>query len=249
MRKQGRLAAIAVLCVGMFASAEASAHTEKTKTAASVEFTGSAFEANVESSGSCIKNRKVSLFRRGENGSLGKVSTDTDGNAVFSGLARVNGDYYVKVSRKVLKKNDKHKHLCKPAKSRSNQDALVRDCDEVKLFDGSGGDGSTNVDVDDDLTVDVDGERRYTDLDDFANSYPPISIGPVSFGESIHIVAINGVFGGPFALDPLWVECTSTINGGSAVLDATGVPDGGSGDPGFVFYDESFPMPVTGPPR
>ncbi len=235
----GPLAALAVMA-GVLA-APASAHTDKTASSATISWTGSGFEGDVESSQPCIVKRKVSLFRRGDNGALARAKTDANGNWQIDDIERVNGDYHVKVAKRVLKRNRNHKHICKRAAPKANKDAKVRDCDEVTLF---GGDASPNVDVDDDIRVDLEGETVFLDSDGFATSHPPISLGPISFGESIRIVATNGPFGGPIGLDPLHVECSSASGSGSEVLDPTGVPPGGDEDPGFVFYDETYDMPT-----
>lgn len=236
--------AVATLCAFAFTATQAAAHTAQTPSSATIEWTGTGFEGQVDSSKRCTKNREVSIFRRGQTDELATLTSDEDGNFVAPSLPRQNGDYHAKVAKRVLKKNDDHKHTCQPGKSSRSQDALVRDCDEVTVFDGSGGDGSQAVDVDDDITVDVEGDRRFTDLDDFAQALPAFSIGPVSFGESIHIVAINGEFGGPVGLDPLYVQCSRADAGsGSAALDAAGVPPGGD-QPVGVFYDETYPMPT-----
>ena len=175
MRTGVQLTALALMCAGMLAPSIAAAHTEKTSTSVTISRAGDDFGGLVDSSDSCTGKRKVSLLRRGEKGNFGKATSNGAGGWTVEDVPRENGDYYAKVAKRVLKSNQNHNHLCKPAKSKKSQDALVRDCDEVTLFDGSGGDGSQDVDVDDDLTVDVEGERRYTDLDGFANSYPPIS--------------------------------------------------------------------------
>ena len=238
------LATGAVMLLGGFMSSEALAHTQKEPTKITVAWDGAEFDGEVESDNlNCVDNRKVRLYRRGDSLALASTTTDDEGGWTI-GIARVNGDYYAKVAKRLLKKNDRHKHTCKPDTSNRNQDALVRDCDEVIIFDGSGGDGSEAVDVDDDITVDVEGDRRFTDTDGFAQALSPFSIGPVSFGESIQIVAYNGQFAGPVGLDPLYVRC-SRINGGSgsAILDAVGVPSGGDEEVG-IFYDETYPMPT-----
>ncbi|MDX6585895.1 MAG: hypothetical protein QOI31_368 [Solirubrobacterales bacterium] len=234
--------ALAALLAG---TSTAGAHTEKTPSSVSVSWDGSAFDAGVDSSQPCIKKRKVSLFKRGENGALATGTTDANGNSSFSGLARENGDYYAKAAKRVLKKNDKHLHMCKAAKS--DTDAKVRDCDQTTLFDASNGNGSQNIDVDDDMQVFVEGIEAFIDGDGYATSNPPIQLGPVSFGDDIQIVARNsGFFGpGPVSIEPISVQCSTGGGSGSVALDATGVPPGGpDAGGGEVFYDETYQLPV-----
>ena len=238
------LATGAVMLLSGFMSSEALAHTQKDPTEVTIEWDGAEFDGEVNSEKqSCVDNRKVRLFRRGESGALASTRADEEGSWSI-GIARQNGDYYAKVSKLVLKKNDRHKHFCKPDKSNRSQDALVRDCDEVTLFDGSGSDGSTDVDVDDDIAIYVEGREVFVDNDDFAGPISPMALGPVSFGEDIRIVATNSSsFGfGPVSIDPLSVGCSSAAGSGSAVLDATGFS--GEDDEGVVFYDETYAMPV-----
>jgi len=224
-------------------SSEAIAHTEKEPTSVTIAWDGTEFDGEVDSDSlKCVDNRKVRLFRRGKSSALASTRSDEEGSWTI-GITRKNGDYYAKVSKLTLKKNDRHTHVCSPDKSARSDDALVRDCDDVVIFDGSGGDGSEDVDVDDDITVDVEGQRRYTDLDNFAQALTPFSIGPVSFGEDIHVVAINGQFAGPVGLDPLYVRCTRPGGTGTAALDAVGVPAGGD-EPSGPFYNETYPMPT-----
>ncbi len=238
------LATGAVMLLGGFMSSEALAHTQKVPTEVTISWDGAEFDGEVNSEKlSCVDNRKVRLFRRGESSALASTRADEEGSWTI-GITRQNGDYYAKVSKLVLKKNDRHKHFCKADKSNRSQDALVRDCDQVTLFDGSGGDGSQEVDVDDDLVVSVEGREVFVDNDDFAGPIPPMALGPVSFGEDIRIIATNSSsFGfGPVSIDPLSVQCSSSGGSGSAVLDGTGYS--GEAEAGVVFYDETYAMPV-----
>lgn len=239
------LATGAAVLLGGFMSSEALAHTKKEATNVTIEWDGAEFGGLVDSDDqACVDKRKVRLFRRGEQSALASTKSDADGTWTI-GITRQNGDYYAKVSKLVLKKNDNHTHICKAGKSRPSQDALVRDCDEVTLFDGSGGDGSTDVDVDDDIAVYVEGREVFVDNDDFAGPIPPMALGPVSFGEDIRIVATNSSsFGfGPVSIDPLSVQCSSSGGSGSAVLDGTGFS--GEDEAGVAFYDETYAMPTV----
>ena len=135
-----------------------------------------------------------------------------------------------------------HKHICKRAAPKANKDAKVRDCDEVTLF---GGDGSPNVDVDDDIRVDIEGETVFLDSDGSANSHPPIALGPIGLWQSPSGSSPNKrPVRRPHRARSPHVECSSASGSGSAVLDPTGVPSGGEEDPGFVFYDETYDMPT-----
>ena len=122
----------------------------------------------------------------------------------------------------------------------------MRDCDAVTLFDFSNGGGSQSIDVDDDMTVRVDGVDTYVDSDGVATSPPPIPLGPLDFGQSIRILASNSPhFGtGPVSLEPIYAQCSSNAGSGFVALDATGVPTGGNAPAGVTFYDETYPLPV-----
>lgn len=81
------------------------------------------FDGTVSSSKArCEKKRKVSLRMRESDGSTSVVSTDnTDATGAWeiqpSGTV-APGDYFVKVSKKVLRKSSKHRHVCKKAVSK-----------------------------------------------------------------------------------------------------------------------------------
>ncbi len=130
------LATGAMMLLGGFMSSEALAHTQKEPT----KITVGVGRCRVRRRGrirqpDCVDNRKVRLYRRGDSLALASTTTDDEGGWTI-GIPRVNGDYYAKVAKRLLKKNDRHKHTCKPDTSNRNQDALVRDCDEVIIFDG-----------------------------------------------------------------------------------------------------------------
>jgi hypothetical protein len=244
--RRGKIAlatgAAALLFGGL--GSEALAHTDKTPASVSINRAGDDFGGVVSSSKSCEKQRKVSLFRRGDTGALDNTTTNGAGGWTIEGVSVETGNYYVTVAKRVLKSNKDHKHICKGTKSKPGNDVKVRDCDETTLFDGSGSDGSQNIDADDDLEVFVEGESVFKDDDGFAQALPPINLGPVGFGEEIRIVATNGPFGGPVGLDPISVQCSTPGGSGSAVLDGTGVASGSDQAANSVFYDETYVMPT-----
>ena len=114
------------------------------------------------------------------------------------------------------------------------------DCASAVLSGGPG--GTENVDVDDDLQIFVNGTSVFVDDDEFASAHPPISVGPVSNGDQIRVVASDSeIFGGNRFLSPLYLHCPST--GAVQTLDANGHPPDCCYAPvpgGVVFYDQTF---------
>lgn len=68
----------------------------------------------------CAKNRAVTLRMRAADGSSTVVGTDlTDANGawVIAPSTAAPGTYFAAVAKKVLRKNTKHRHVCKKAVS------------------------------------------------------------------------------------------------------------------------------------
>jgi hypothetical protein len=116
------IAALAVSVVGV-----ASAHTKRFNTNVTINFDpspyGDSFFGKVKSGKkACKKNRTVKVFRkrpgpddqfdgRDKSNRRGRWRI-TDGNAA-------PGNYYAKAKKKVLKNNNRHKHVCKRDRSRT----------------------------------------------------------------------------------------------------------------------------------
>lgn len=69
----------------------------------------------------CEKMRTVKLFKRAADGSGTSVGTDlTDANGawVITPSRVAPGTYFAKVTKRVLRKNTKHRHICKRAFSK-----------------------------------------------------------------------------------------------------------------------------------
>lgn len=68
----------------------------------------------------CVKGRTVTLFQRTATGStkVGTAVTDINGAWQISPSASVApGDYYAEVAKRVIRKDTKHRHICKGAVS------------------------------------------------------------------------------------------------------------------------------------
>ena len=122
-------ALIAVLAVGAVGfAAVAAAHTVRFDSAISAKYERptktktAAFAGEVSSpKARCMKNRTVNVRLRQTDGSsvvVGSGSTDAAGEwrIEFADLAK--GTYFAQVKKKALRKNKKHKHICKRAFSK-----------------------------------------------------------------------------------------------------------------------------------
>jgi hypothetical protein len=71
----------------------------------------------------CVAGRAVTLFRStgGNNTAYGEATASASGDFKFDPKGQVfqQGTYYAEAARKVLKKNKRHRHICKPAASAS----------------------------------------------------------------------------------------------------------------------------------
>lgn len=242
----GRRLIIAVAVVGASALIAPAADAHETKDAAKVtiSFQGqpeSVFSGEVTSNAKrCVKNRKVTVFRRTDRLNLGSVTSKRNGSWTFPMPPPPNGDYLAKVAKKVSGSGN-HKHICKAARSKVG--ALVAfSCSDVKITGSE--DSAGTLSVDDDLEVFVNDVSAFNDNDEFAQDLSAISLGALEVGDSIRLVASNSTaFGmGPVQIDPIWIHCFRTDGGiGSIELDNTGFA--GEADEGAVFYDETYAMP------
>jgi len=115
--------AAAMLTVGAIGAGVATAHTKRFTTTVTIEAAGSpsgdSFSGDVDSrKNACLKNRKVTIIREQGDQEVGSDRTNGDGHYVvdIDGFVQP-GDYYAKVKKKVLKRNNEHKHICKKATS------------------------------------------------------------------------------------------------------------------------------------
>lgn len=122
------MAAVALMSVAFVSGA--AGHTFKADTTVSAKFnkpdkkdpaaTGT-FDGSVGSTTPrCVKMRKVTLYQRAADGSstaVGTDLTDASGAWVIAPSNVVPGDYYAKVAKRVIRKNSKHRHICKTAVS------------------------------------------------------------------------------------------------------------------------------------
>ncbi len=105
----------------------ASAHRVIYKSTVSIKFTtsayGDSFSGKVRSPRArCVKRRSVRVFRvaTGPDTVIGTdTSSDTGAWVVNPGGFASPGDYYAKAKRKVLKRNARHRHICRGATSRT----------------------------------------------------------------------------------------------------------------------------------
>ena len=114
------LAAFMALSAGV-----ASAHKVRHSSTVTINFDddpyGDTFFGTVNSpKPACERNRTVRVKR--EAGAtdpvFGSDITDEDGDySVSTGAQAAPGDYYAKAKRRVLKRNNNHKHICRAAKS------------------------------------------------------------------------------------------------------------------------------------
>ncbi len=123
------IAAVALMSVAFVSGA--AAHTFRADTAVSIKFekakgndptATSSFEGNVTSEKArCQKKRTVRVLQRTEGGAteVGSDLTDADGfwQVPLSGDV-APGAYYAKVTKRVIRKDTKHRHVCKRAVSK-----------------------------------------------------------------------------------------------------------------------------------
>lgn len=245
---QGRMMKVTVAALAAMAMVPALAHghTVKKATTVTIEYGehpefGQAFFGEVNSpSGKCVRNREVTVAPR-SGLPLGSVMSDADGDWVMPTPGVANGDYFASVSKRVTKRNQDHKHICKAAESQDDV-TIAHSCESVVLT-GSG-DYTDKLSVDDDLEVFVNDVSTYLDDNQEAGDLDPVPLGPLTAGDSIRIVAKNSdLFGdGPVSIDPIWLHCFATDGGiSSTALDENGFS--GEAVEGATFYDATFVMP------
>jgi hypothetical protein len=120
-------AAVAMLVVGAVGAGVVTAHKKKIKSTVTISWNdnivgpydeGDRFEGDVGSKKKkCRQDRKVTVKRVG-GATVGSDRTNDQGHyrVQLSGDA-ASGDYFAKAKKKLIKKNKKHKHVCKKATS------------------------------------------------------------------------------------------------------------------------------------
>jgi hypothetical protein len=120
-------AAVAMLVVGAVGAGIVNAHKKKIKSTVTISWDdndvppgqtsteGDRFVGDVGSKKKCRNDRLVQVKRVGV-GTIGSDETNDHGHyrVQRSGEA-ASGDYFAKAKKKVIKKNKKHKHVCKKA--------------------------------------------------------------------------------------------------------------------------------------
>ncbi|HEX2466710.1 MAG TPA: hypothetical protein VHJ54_00760 [Solirubrobacterales bacterium] len=117
-------AAVAMLVVGAVGVGVVTAHTKKIKSTVSIAWdynipgpyeVGDRFAGNVGSKKKCRNDRLVQVKRVGGS-TIGSDRTNDQGHyrVQVTGNA-AEGEYLAKVQKKVIKRNAKHKHVCKKA--------------------------------------------------------------------------------------------------------------------------------------
>ena len=117
------LATVALMSVVFVAGA--AGHTARFDSTVTAKFDKqtNAFDGAVASAKrGCAKNRAVTVRLRATDGSTTAVGTDTTDPAgawvIQPTSAPAAGDYFAEASKKVLRKNSKHRHICRVAVSK-----------------------------------------------------------------------------------------------------------------------------------
>lgn len=117
------LATVALMSVVFVAGA--AGHTARYDSTVTAKFdkNTNAFDGAVASTKRrCVKNREVTVRLRATDGSTTAVGTDaTDAAgawAIQPASAPVAGTYFAEAAKKVLRKNSKHRHICRVAASK-----------------------------------------------------------------------------------------------------------------------------------
>ena len=131
MKRIGITIAATVALAGAMFVAEATAHKAKFDTAVSAKYNKpdkkdpyavANFDGALSSSKArCEKNRTVTLYKREANGTstvVGSDVTDLTGAWAVQPSSVAPGTYYAQTAKKVLRKNRKHRHVCKAGVSR-----------------------------------------------------------------------------------------------------------------------------------
>jgi hypothetical protein len=118
---------VAILVVGAVGAGVATAHKKKFKTTVTIQWnsnegqysSGDTFTGNVGSKKKkCRKDRTVKVFKVQGDRLIGTDQTSNRGRYVVRvGGDATPGDYFAKAKKKVIKKNAKHKHVCKKGRS------------------------------------------------------------------------------------------------------------------------------------
>jgi hypothetical protein len=119
-------AAVAMLVVGAVGAGVVTAHKKKIKATVTIQWSdnegpyasGDIFSGDVATKKKCRKDRTVKVFRAQGDQQIGLDKTNNQGHYVVEvGGEASPGDYFAKLKKKVLRKNKKHKHICKKATS------------------------------------------------------------------------------------------------------------------------------------
>lgn len=127
MRRIGTIVLATAALAGGTLVGTAQAHTLRYDSVLTAKFKkggkdGSSFEGTLASSkAKCVAGRKVTVLRvvePGEDASLASSLTDAAGDwSILAGADVPPGTYYARTPKVVLKKNSKHRHVCKRAVS------------------------------------------------------------------------------------------------------------------------------------
>jgi hypothetical protein len=127
--KLSRLAmyvAAAILVVGAVGAGVVTAHKRKIKATVTIQWNdneglyspGDIFSGDVATKKKCRKDRTVNVFRDQGDQLIGTDETNNQGHYLVEVAGEASpGDYFAKVKKKVLRKNKKHRHVCKKARS------------------------------------------------------------------------------------------------------------------------------------
>jgi hypothetical protein len=116
----------AILVVGAVGAASVTAHKKKIKATVTIQWndnegpyaTGDIFSGDVATKKKCRKDRTVKVFRAQGDQLIGTDKTNSQGHYIVEvGGEASPGDYFAKLKKKALKRNKKHKHICKKATS------------------------------------------------------------------------------------------------------------------------------------
>jgi hypothetical protein len=131
MKRAGAAIAAIVVVMSVVLVAAAAAHKVRFDTSATIKYdkpakndpyAKAAFKGNLTSAKArCEKNRTVSVYRREANGSetvIGSDATDVTGAWGMEPGSVAPGTYFAHTAKKVLRKNKKHRHICRAGTSR-----------------------------------------------------------------------------------------------------------------------------------
>lgn len=131
MKQAGMLVVAIVAMASLVFVAGASAHNVRFDTSVTIKYdkpnkkdpyAKAAFDGSLNSAKArCEKNRTVSVYRREANGTttvIGSDATDLGGAWAIQPGSVAPGTYFAQTPKKVLRKNSKHRHVCRAGVSR-----------------------------------------------------------------------------------------------------------------------------------